>query len=129
MTVLRDEFLGSLEDARMDQFIQRRQLFWIGKGTLRHPASVDLAGRRQNLPSKQPGNFIPDRLFVQQLVSDGIGADHCATQLSELCRNGALAGGDAANDADNWLFPGIAHIQAVRLLANSHFAALLYRPL
>ncbi len=113
----------------MKHLIQRKQSFRIGKDTPRQPPSVDFPGRRQNLPSKQPDDFIPNCRFVEQLVGDGIGADNCATQLSELCRNGALAGGDAANNAKDWLSPGIAHIQAVGLPANSHFLPLYYRPL
>jgi len=115
-TALGNPFVRSLENAGMDHLVQCGQFLWIGKYNVRQLPAVDPAGNTENSLSEQLTDLIANGILVQQFVSDHIGMDDLAAQLSELVGYSALAGSDATDDPDNWLSLGIAHTQAAMLL-------------
>ncbi len=116
LVILGNELLGSLQYARVNYFVQCAQLLGVGKNDLPQPGAVDPAAGVQNLPAKLPHELISNRLLLQQIMGDRIGTDDGAAQLSEFRRDSTFAGRNTANNPDNWLFPGIAHNEAVGLL-------------
>lgn len=116
LSILGNELLGSLQYAWVNHFVQSAQLLGVGKDHLPQLGAVDPPGRVQNLSTKLPHQLVANRLLLQQVMGDRVGTDDGAAQFSELCCDGAFAGRNTANNPDNWLFPGIAHNEAVGLL-------------
>ncbi len=114
--ILNNQLLGSFQYARMNHFVQSAQFLGIGKNYLRQLGPVDLARGLQNLPAELLHELLLNRLFLQEIMSKGIGADDRTAQFAEFGGHSALARGDTAKDSNDWFFPGIAHDQAVDCL-------------
>jgi len=111
-----DQFLDSFEHEGVAHLVQRGQPLSIRKDDSSQFLSVDPARGLKDFPSEQLTNPITNAIFPEQFVNDDIGVDDSAPQLCELRGHSALAGGDSAEDSNNWLSPGIAHVQAALLL-------------
>ncbi len=76
LIILGNQLVGSFQYARVNHFVQSTQFLGVGKDDLSQLRPIDLARGQQNLPAELLNEFLLNRLFLQEIMSNRIGADH-----------------------------------------------------